>query len=213
MSESILPMFSFRRFMVLGLTFNSLICFEFIQFSLILLFVTMQFLQHHLQKRLFFSPVYILDSFVVDFFIVVVVFLGLHPLHMEVPSQGSNHSYSCQPTPQPQQCQIQAECATYTTAHGNAGLFNSLSEGRLNLHLYGFQSDSFLLSQMGTPFCCRLVMHINVGSSEVSMLLHCLSLCQRHTVLVTVVQFEIREHDTSRFVLFFFCLFRVAPMA
>ena len=29
--------------------------------------------------------------------------------------------YSCQLTPQAQQCQIQAVSATYTTAHGNAG--------------------------------------------------------------------------------------------
>ena len=32
----------------------------------------------------------------------------------------SNWSYSCQPTPEPQQCQIQAVSLTYTTAHGNA---------------------------------------------------------------------------------------------
>ena len=30
MSESVLPMFSFRSFIVSGLTFRSLICFEFI---------------------------------------------------------------------------------------------------------------------------------------------------------------------------------------
>ena len=30
-------------------------------------------------------------------------------------------SYSCHPTPQPQQCGIWAPSATYTTAHGNAG--------------------------------------------------------------------------------------------
>ena len=36
-------------------------------------------------------------------------------------SQGSNRSYSCQPTPQPQQHGIQAPSETYTTAHGSAG--------------------------------------------------------------------------------------------
>ena len=30
-------------------------------------------------------------------------------------------SYSCRPTPQPQQRGIQAKSVTYTTAHGNAG--------------------------------------------------------------------------------------------
>ena len=39
---------------------------------------------------------------------------------MEVPRLGSNSSYSCQPTPQPQQWQIWAMSATYTIADGNA---------------------------------------------------------------------------------------------
>ena len=37
------------------------------------------------------------------------------------PDKGSNWICSCQPTPQPQQCQIRATPATYTTAHSNAG--------------------------------------------------------------------------------------------
>ena len=37
-----------------------------------------------------------------------------------LPAYGHIPVYSCQPT-QPQQCQIQAAFATYTTAHGNAG--------------------------------------------------------------------------------------------
>ena len=36
-------------------------------------------------------------------------------------SQGSNQSYSCWPTPPPQQCQIQASSANNTEAHGNGG--------------------------------------------------------------------------------------------
>ena len=36
------------------------------------------------------------------------------------PGQGSNWSYSCGHTPQPQQCMIPAVSATYTTAHVNA---------------------------------------------------------------------------------------------
>ena len=36
-------------------------------------------------------------------------------------ARGSNRSYSCRPTPQPQQHWIQAESKTYTTAYGNAG--------------------------------------------------------------------------------------------
>ena len=55
------------------------------------------------------------------FFFFFFCFLGLHPWHMEVSKPGSNWSYSCWPTPQPQQCGIRAASTTYTTAHGNAG--------------------------------------------------------------------------------------------
>ena len=36
------------------------------------------------------------------------------------PGVGANQSFCCQPTPRPQQCQIGAASATYTTVHGNA---------------------------------------------------------------------------------------------
>ena len=58
MSESVLPMFSSRSFIVSGLTFRFLIHFEFIfvygvkkYSSFILLQVVDQFSQHHLLKR------------------------------------------------------------------------------------------------------------------------------------------------------------------
>ena len=61
MSESVLPMFSSRSFIVSGLTFRSLIHFEFVfvygvrKCSIfILLQVVDQFSQHHLLKRLSF---------------------------------------------------------------------------------------------------------------------------------------------------------------
>ena len=49
---------------------------------------------------------------------VSFVFLGPYPQHMEVPRLGVQWSYSCQPTPRPQQCQIRAASATYTTGPG-----------------------------------------------------------------------------------------------
>ena len=66
MSKSVLPMFSFRNFMVSSLTFRSLIHLEFIFVcgvrecsNFILLHVAVWFSQHHLLKRLlFFSIVY-----------------------------------------------------------------------------------------------------------------------------------------------------------
>ena len=61
MSESVLPMFSSRSFIVSGLTFRSLIHFEFIFVygvrkcsSFLLLQVVDQFSQPHLLKRLSF---------------------------------------------------------------------------------------------------------------------------------------------------------------
>ena len=72
MSESVLPMFSSRSFIVSGLMFRSLIHFEFIFVycvrkcsSFILLQVVDQFPQHHLLK-IAFSLLYVLASFVDD---------------------------------------------------------------------------------------------------------------------------------------------------
>ena len=46
---------------------------------------------------------------------------------MEVPRLGVESEL---PTPQPQQCQIRAASATYTTAHKNVGFLNPLSKAR-----------------------------------------------------------------------------------
>ena len=71
--QSVLPMFSSRSFIVSGLTFRSLIHFEFIFVygvrkcsSFILSQVVDQFSQHHLFKEIVFSPLYIFVSFVKD---------------------------------------------------------------------------------------------------------------------------------------------------
>ena len=71
MSESVLPMFSSRSFIVYGLTFRSLMHFEFIFVygvkkcsSFILLQVVDQFSQDHLLKRL--SLLHCIASFVKD---------------------------------------------------------------------------------------------------------------------------------------------------
>ena len=73
MLESVLPMFSSRSFIVSGLTFRSLIHFEFILVysvrkcsSFILLQVVDQFSQHHLLRRLSLIHLYMLVSFVED---------------------------------------------------------------------------------------------------------------------------------------------------
>ena len=73
MSESVLPMFSSKSFIVSGLVFISLIHFEFIFVygvrkcsSFILLQVVDQFSQHHLLKEIVFPPLCILASFVKD---------------------------------------------------------------------------------------------------------------------------------------------------
>jgi len=66
------------------------------------------------------SSSFFLPSFF-HFFFFLFSFLGPHLQHMEVPSLGGESELSCQPTPQPQQCNIQAASVTYTTAQGNAG--------------------------------------------------------------------------------------------
>ena len=73
MSESVLPMFSSRSYIVSSLTFRSLIYFEFIFVngvrkcsSFILLHMADQFSQHHYFKEFVYSPLYILASFVKD---------------------------------------------------------------------------------------------------------------------------------------------------
>ena len=72
MSESVLPLFSSKSFIISGLTFRSLIHFELIFVygvrkcsSFILLQVVDQFSQHHVTE-IVFSPLYILASFVKD---------------------------------------------------------------------------------------------------------------------------------------------------
>ena len=46
--------------------------------------------------------------------------LELHPWHMEVPGLGVEYELPLLAYTQPQQCQIRASSATYTTAQGNA---------------------------------------------------------------------------------------------
>ena len=71
MSQSVLPVFSSKSFIVSGYTFKSLIHFEFIFVydvakcsNFIHLHVAVQFSQHHLLKRLSLPPLNILTSFV-----------------------------------------------------------------------------------------------------------------------------------------------------
>ena len=57
------------------------------------------------------------------FFVFIYLFLLFRAATMaygDSQARGSNQSYSCWPLPQPQQCQIWATSATYTTAHSNA---------------------------------------------------------------------------------------------
>ena len=54
-------------------------------------------------------------------FFLSFVFLGLHRGIWRFPGWGSNQSYSCRPTAQPQQRGIRAASASLTTTHGNTG--------------------------------------------------------------------------------------------
>ena len=69
--------------------------------------------------------IYVIDCMVftqlwfIIYFLSFLFFLEPNPRHVEVPRLGVNWSCSCQPTPQPQQRQIRATYATYTTVCGH----------------------------------------------------------------------------------------------
>ena len=68
MSESVLPVFSSKSFIVLGLVFSSLIYFEFnfvcdVKECFSFTFLHVQFSQHHLLKRLSFLHCVLLPPF------------------------------------------------------------------------------------------------------------------------------------------------------
>ena len=66
------------------------------------------------------------------------------------PGEGWNRSCSRRPPPQPQQHGVRAVSAACTTARGNAGSFNPLSEAwELNPRPHGCQSGSLPLSHDG----------------------------------------------------------------
>ena len=60
------------------------------------------------------------------------IFQGCTCSIKKFPGQGSNQSYSCQPTSQPQQYQIRAASVTYTTAHR---ILNPLRKVRDGTHI------------------------------------------------------------------------------
>ena len=83
MSESVLPMFSSRSFIVSGGMFRSLIHFEFIfvygvrKCSSFILYKRLTIFTAPLVKEIIFSPLYILASFVEDKVSIGVVGLSL----------------------------------------------------------------------------------------------------------------------------------------
>ena len=87
MSKRVFLMFSSKCFIVSGLIFRSLIHLEFIFVNgvmqcshFILLYVAVQFSQHHLLKRLSFLHLYVLASFVVNQ-VTIYVWLYLWDLY------------------------------------------------------------------------------------------------------------------------------------
>ena len=63
-------------------------------------------------------------------------FFFLYLWHADVPVPWSDWSYSCRPTPQPQQHWIQAASAVYAAACGNTVILNPLSEARNGAHIF-----------------------------------------------------------------------------
>ena len=90
--------------------------------------------------------------FIFLFFLSFCHFLGHSHGIWRFPGEGSNWSYSCRPTPEPQQLGIRAAFATYTTAHSNAGFLTHWArpgiEPATSWCLVGFVNH---YATMGTP--------------------------------------------------------------
>ena len=91
MSESVLLMFSSKSFTVSGLTFRSLIYFEFIFvhgvrkcLSFIILQVVDQFSQHHLLKRLSFLASFVKDKVSIGAWIYLWAFYFVPLIYISV---------------------------------------------------------------------------------------------------------------------------------
>ena len=87
-------------------------------------------------------------------------------------ARGPNWSCSHWPTPQPQQHQIQATSATYTTAQGNTRSLTEWGQGS-NLDPHGYQSDLFSLSHNGNSRNSSYYIHLCPDAKKPL-------LCERH---------------------------------
>ena len=67
-------------------------------------------------------------------------------------SRGSNRSYSCRPTPEPQPPQSRAASATYTTAHDNAGSLTHRARPGIKPETSWVLADLFLLRHDGNSY-------------------------------------------------------------
>ena len=71
-----------------------------------------------------------------------MLFTTAHTAYGRSQARGRIRAIGCWPTPQLQQCGIQAASVTYTTAHGNAGSLATEQGQGLNPQPHGSQSDS-----------------------------------------------------------------------
>ena len=193
MSKRVLPIFSSRTFMVSGLTFRSLIRFNFIFVYAVrkcsnyfLLCVVVQLSRHHLLKRpSFLYCVFLPPLSQINF---LFVFLGTNLQHMEVPRPG---------------LELELSLPAYTTATATRDLIhicylhhspwqhqilNPLKEAQgSNSCPHGYQSGSLLLSHSRNS-CHRLIaqkcMDLFLGSPFCSTDLR-LCLCLYHAVLIS----------------------------
>ena len=83
--------------------------------------------EHHILLLHHLDPASSYHKFFVLFLFLLLLFRAAPEAYGA--SQASQ-SYSCWPTPQPQQCKIQDASETYTTALGNTRPLNPLSEAK-----------------------------------------------------------------------------------
>ena len=82
-------------------------------------------------------------------------------------ARGSNWSRSCWPVPQPQQRQIWAASAIYTTAHGNTGLLTHWAGPGIKL-----TSSWILVRFISTPMAYFWAFEILKNTKKVSLLIY-----------------------------------------
>ena len=139
------------------------------------------------------------------FFFCLFVFSRAAPAaYGSFQARGSNRGCCCQPTPEPQHRGIQAESATYTTAHSNAGSLTHWARPGIKLatswFLIGFVNHC---TMTGTPTLLfilgilQLIIFFKILLGQVLVLSKVESKVQRFLIYLLFPGMQSISHSTS----------------